>query len=123
MALIASLAGLVPLPMAPAYSASKAALIAWGEAQRRAWRGSGLSISIVCPGFVRTDMIEGLRFRAPFVWSAEKAADRIVRGLAKGDARIAFPWPLRAAIGVARCLPRPLAEAAFARPQARGRSS
>ena len=87
--------------------------IAWGEAQRRAWRGSGVDISIVCPGFVRTDMIEGLRFRAPFVWSVDKAADRIVRGLDKGEARIAFPWQMRAAIGAARLLPRPLAEAAF----------
>ena len=101
------------LPLMAARGGGRVALIAWGEAQRRAWRGSGVDISIVCPGFVRTDMIEGLRFRAPFVWSVDKAADRIVRGLDKGEARIAFPWQMRAAIGAARLLPRPLAEAAF----------
>lgn len=55
---VASGAGLRAIPFRGAYSASKAGLIAASRALARARRD--LSVSVLCPGFVRTEMVEGL---------------------------------------------------------------
>ena len=105
--LVSSLAGLIALPDSPAYSASKAAVIAWGDAMRRLLKPHGVAVTVVCPGFVDTDMVRSLPMRPPFMWSPEKAAERIVEGALGGSSYIVFPWQLRAAIGLSHVLPRP----------------
>ena len=52
LALVSSLAGFIPLPDAPSYGASKAAVLRYGLALRTALRGSGVKLSVICPGFV-----------------------------------------------------------------------
>ena len=110
--LIASLAALMPLADQPAYSASKAGLVAWGEALSAWLRRDGIKVTIVCPGFVATGMRDHYRGPWPFEWSAERAAGHIARGAAAGRAWIAFPWPLVWLIRLGRLAPRPL-RAAF----------
>ncbi|WP_146751211.1 SDR family NAD(P)-dependent oxidoreductase, partial [Pseudomonas aeruginosa] len=56
LALVSSLAGFIPLPDAPSYGASKAAVLRYGLALRTALRGSGVKLSVICPGFVTTPM-------------------------------------------------------------------
>jgi short-subunit dehydrogenase len=92
--LIASLAGLAPLPDQPAYSASKAGLIGWGQALIPWLRPDGISVSIVCPGFVATGMKDSYRGARPFELSAEQAATKIIRGIERQRPMIVFPWPL-----------------------------
>jgi short-subunit dehydrogenase len=92
--LIASLAGLAALPDQPAYSASKAGLIGWGQALIPWLRPYGVSVSIVCPGFVATGMKKSYRGARPFELSAEQAATKIMRGIERRRPMIAFPWPL-----------------------------
>jgi len=53
---ISSIAALAPLPDAAAYSASKAALLAYGLAKRERLRADGIKVNVVCPGFVTTPM-------------------------------------------------------------------
>jgi short-subunit dehydrogenase len=91
IALVSSIAAWHGVPLTPAYSASKAALKAYGEALRGALAPAGIEVNVVLPGFVRTAMSE--RFPGPkvFMLSAEDAARRIVRGLARDQARISFP--------------------------------
>jgi short-subunit dehydrogenase len=117
IALIASLAGLAPLPDQPAYSASKAGLIGWGEALIPWLRPYGVSVSIVCPGFVATGMKDAYRGARPFEISAEQAAMKIMRGIERRRAMIAFPWPLvllvRARSFVPAALSRAVAERWF----------
>jgi len=93
IALMSSIAGYFGLPLTPAYSASKAALKAYGEALRGALADDGVEVNVVMPGFVRTPMSD--RFPGPkrFMLSPEDAAARIVRGLERNEARIAFPFP------------------------------
>lgn len=93
IALMSSIAGYYGLPLTPAYSASKAALKAYGEGLRGALAAEGVEVNVVMPGFVRTPMAD--RFPGPkrFMLSPEAAAARIVRGLARNQARIAFPFP------------------------------
>ncbi|RMF67141.1 MAG: SDR family NAD(P)-dependent oxidoreductase [Alphaproteobacteria bacterium] len=108
--LIASIAGLYGLAPAPAYSASKAAVIAYAQGLRGRYRDRGLRISVACPGFVRTPMTADNRFPMPFLMDAEEAADRILRGLARDKPVIGFPWPLYAATRLLACLPARVAD-------------
>lgn len=94
IALMSSLAGLRGLPYSPAYSATKAALIAWGDAIRPGLARSGVGVSVVLPGFVETPLDDSVKSPKPFRLAPDAAARRIMRGLRRGRARIGFPWPL-----------------------------
>lgn len=94
IALISSLAGYYGLPMTPSYSASKAALKAYGEALRAGLAGEGIQISVVMPGYVASDMCDAMPGPKPFRISSTEAARRIRQGLAHNKARITFPFPL-----------------------------
>jgi len=94
IALMSSLAAYFGLPVTPSYCASKAALKAYGEALR-GWLGpAGIRVSVVMPGYVESRMCHDMPGPKPFLWSAEKAARTIKRGLARNQARISFPFPL-----------------------------
>jgi short-subunit dehydrogenase len=94
IALISSLAGYFGLPVTPTYSASKAALKAYGEALR-GWLGpEGIRVNVVMPGYVRSPMCDDMPGPKPFLWSPERAARAIRRGLERDKARISFPFPL-----------------------------
>jgi NADP-dependent 3-hydroxy acid dehydrogenase YdfG len=101
LALMSSLASFRGLPNAPAYCASKAAVRLYGEGLRGRLGRSGIRVAVICPGFVATPLTAGNPFPMPFLMSAEAAARRIVAGLARNRARIAFPrrlyWPTLAA--------------------------
>jgi len=105
VALMSSLASFRGLPGAPAYGASKAAVRVLGEALRGDYRPSGVTVSVICPGFVTTPMTARNRFRMPFLMTAERAAEIMVRGLARGQGRIAFPWPMYALVRLVAALP------------------
>jgi short-subunit dehydrogenase len=94
IAIMSSLLAWFGLPVAPEYSASKAALKAYGEALRIPLAREGIGISVVLPGFVRSPMSDELRIPKPFMMTAEEAASRIVAGLGRNRARISFPLPL-----------------------------
>lgn len=105
IALIASLAGLTPMPDHPAYGASKAGLIAWGEALMLGLARDGIAVTIVCPGYVDTPMSHRYRGTRPFQMSADDAAARIVDGIKRRQAFVAFPWPLAMLSRLSRWLP------------------
>ena len=105
IALVSSLSGYRGLAGAPAYSASKAAVKAYGEAMRPRLAEAGVRLSVVCPGFVQSRITDQNDFAMPLLMSAEKAADRILRGLARDTALIAFPWPMRCAAWAYGALP------------------
>jgi len=94
IALVSSLAAYFGLPITPTYSASKAAVKAYGEALR-GWLGSeGIRVNVIMPGYVESSMSDAMLGPKPFLWSPEKAASVIQRGLQKNKARISFPFPL-----------------------------
>jgi short-subunit dehydrogenase len=92
IAIISSVAGFVPLPQMPSYSASKAAALSYGLALRTALRPRGIQVCVACPGFVETPMIGQIHGRTPFRVSVEHAAEQIQTGIARNRAVIAFPW-------------------------------
>jgi short-subunit dehydrogenase len=94
IALISSLAGYFGLPVTPTYCATKAGLKAYGEALR-GWLGpEGIRVNVVMPGYVKSPMCDDMPGPKPFLWSPERAAQAIKRGLERDRARISFPFPL-----------------------------
>ncbi|RXF68531.1 SDR family NAD(P)-dependent oxidoreductase [Hansschlegelia zhihuaiae] len=106
IALMSSLAALQPVGDTAAYSASKAGILAWGEALGDFLAGDGIAVSVICPGFVTSDMSARYGGPKPFEMSADDAAALIRRKLAAQKPVIAFPWQMVAAIRVGRILPR-----------------
>jgi short-subunit dehydrogenase len=105
IAIMSSIAGFRGMPGAPAYSASKAAIKAYGEALRGWLAAEGVRVSVICPGYVESRMTAGNAFPMPFLMSAGRAARIIKRGIERNRARIAFPWPTAAAAWLLGLLP------------------
>ncbi len=92
IAVIASIAAFAPGPGAATYCASKAAVDRWTIATAHHARTHGVWMSSVCPGYIRTNMTAGNRFPMPGLMDADQAARIILRGIAAGRRRVAFPW-------------------------------
>ena len=85
---LASMAGLVTPPGASAYSISKHGVVALSEAlsQDLALRRSRIGVTVVCPGWVKTNLADGvpdplLRLLVARGLPAEAVADAIVSGV------------------------------------------
>lgn len=90
--IVSSVAGFVPLPPMPSYSASKSAVLSYGLALRAGLRRQGVRVSVVCPGYVEGPMTDQIRGATPFLVSLADAAEKIDHGIARNRAIIAFPW-------------------------------
>jgi short-subunit dehydrogenase len=105
IALISSLAAWYGLPVTPAYSASKAAIKNYGEALRAPLAADGIEVSVVLPGFVSSAMSRTVPGPKPFLMTADRAAQLIIKGLSKKQARISFPFPLNLGCWLLALLP------------------
>ncbi len=102
---ISSVAGFRGLPLRPGYSASKAAMSSFLEGLRVDLRGSGVDVTVVSPGWVRTPMTAKNEHPMPFLVELDDAVERIIRGIEGRRRHVAFPWPLATAVRVLRFLP------------------
>ena len=105
IALVGSLAGMRGLSSSPAYSASKGWARLYAEGLRGWLKDYGVEVNAVCPGFIRTPLTDVNPYKMPFIMSAEKAARIIAEGLARNQARIAFPRALYWPLWLLTCLP------------------
>lgn len=102
---ISSLAAWRAFPAHAPYGASKAALNYVLESLRIELLSSGVGVTTICPGFIRTPMTAPNRFRMPFLMDADDAVRRILDAIAAGRRVYAFPWPLALGVRAARLLP------------------
>ncbi|MGY4827147.1 SDR family oxidoreductase [Sphaerotilaceae bacterium SBD11-9] len=97
---VASLAGWRGLPGNGAYCASKAGVIAYLQSLRAELRGSGLTVSTVSPGYLRTALTAGNRFAMPGLLEPDEAARQLLARVARGHEHIVLPrrmaWLARA---------------------------
>lgn len=109
IALVASVAGYFGLPRSAAYSSGKSAMIALAETMRTELAPDNISVRLVCPGFVRTDLTAKNDFPMPFLMEAEEAGKRIANGLLNSRKfEIAFPLPFVLILKTIRLLPYPM---------------
>jgi short-subunit dehydrogenase len=103
---ISSLAAFKGLPGESAYCASKAAVNAYMEGLRIALRTKGVVVTTVCPGFVQTAMAPMESAATPFLMSADAAAQRIARLIARRRGGVVrFPMPMAFLTSVIARLP------------------
>ncbi|MBC6445640.1 SDR family oxidoreductase [Actinokineospora xionganensis] len=108
---VASAAGKFGFPNASTYCATKFGVVGFSEAVRAELRGSGIEVSCVMPGMVRTELISGLSeigFLKPV--TAETVALGIVRALEKPRFEVFVPRRLNALTRAQRFFPRAVSE-------------
>lgn len=105
VAVLSSLSAYHGIPGFPAYAASKAALLNYLQAIRGRLAVNGITLSIVCPGYVQTPMTARLPGIKLMVMPVGKAAGIIRRGLERKKPLIAFPLLLRLGLWFLNILP------------------
>lgn len=103
----ASTAGLLPIPVIISYTASKHAVVGLSLALRAEAKDLGVKVSVVCPGFVRTEIFETtemikldrdhLEKKVLFAANVDATARSMLRGVRRNQAVI-MPtldgWPV-----------------------------
>jgi len=111
---ISSVAGHIPLPFHAAYSATKFALNAIGNAAGVELKNDGIRVLTVCPGYVRTDFsrnaIRGndaktVRPGSVRGISAERVARATLQGYLKGKREVIVPWSMHLPVKVFQLFP------------------
>ncbi|HET8593072.1 MAG TPA: SDR family oxidoreductase, partial [Solirubrobacterales bacterium] len=104
---VASTGAFQPLPGSAVYGATKSFVLSFSEALRTELRGTGVTVTAVCPGPVRTEFTEaagipGVEDRTPgaFWMSAEDVARHAVDG-AERDRRVVVPGAINRAAALA----------------------
>ncbi|HEX5832524.1 MAG TPA: SDR family NAD(P)-dependent oxidoreductase [Pyrinomonadaceae bacterium] len=91
---ISSLAGYRGLAKSAAYSASKAALSSFFESLRIDLRHSGVTVTVIYPGFIKTPLTAGRNAKMPYLMELDDAVEKILNAIEKGKRSYAFPWQL-----------------------------
>jgi decaprenylphospho-beta-D-erythro-pentofuranosid-2-ulose 2-reductase len=89
------------------YGSTKAGLDAFAQGLGDRLAGSGASVMVVRPGFVRTSMTAGMA-DGPMATTAEAVAADIVAGLRRGAHTVWSPAQLRWVFAILKVLPRPI---------------
>ncbi|MDR6982323.1 short-subunit dehydrogenase [Rheinheimera pacifica] len=105
LAIVSSMAHFFPFTRSEAYGASKAAVSYFVDSLRVDLADSGISISLIEPGFVDTPLTQKNDFAMPFLVPVTQAANRIYTGLAQGKSRIRFPRRLSLLLKLLSLLP------------------
>ena len=106
ISIVSSIAGYRGLPNSSGYGPSKAALTNFSESIYFDFKKFGVRVSIVSPGFIKTSLTDKNNFPMPFLKSADYAAEKIFKGLVKGNSfEIHFPKGLTLILKFLRILP------------------
>lgn len=110
IAAVASVGGMIGLPGAGAYCASKQGVVTLLQSLRAdLWR-TAIGVTAVCPGYVDTPMItDAERTAIRGLLTAREAARRIVWAIERNRAEYWFPWWTALEVRAARLLPPRLA--------------
>lgn len=91
---IASVAGIRGLPGASAYSASKAAVFNYLESLRVEMAPSGIHVTTIAPGYIRTPMTDVNTYKMPFLMDADVAAMKFASAIANKRRFVIIPWQM-----------------------------
>jgi short-subunit dehydrogenase len=102
---ISSAAHIVGLPRAEGYGASKAALHYFLQTLQVELHKSNVKLSIVTPGFVKTELTAKNDFPMPLLVPLEKATTIILQGMSKRKPEIKFPILLILILNILSMIP------------------
>lgn len=102
----ASVAGLVGLPGAGPYSASKAAVLKLCESFNLDLKKYGINVTAILPGFVDTPLTRKNDHEMPFLMNVDEAARRIKKAVEQKKAIFIFPLPMKLAMYLLDRMPR-----------------
>jgi uncharacterized protein len=95
---VASMAAFQPIPSQATYAATKAFVLSFSEAVAAEVRGSGVSVTALCPGPVATEFVEVARFKRTmeemgpsFVWASPAEMARAGIAGAERGTRVVVP--------------------------------
>ncbi|MEU2042238.1 SDR family oxidoreductase [Nocardia niwae] len=109
---LASLAGKTATPGAAVYSATKHAVVGLSAAIRDEMADHGISVSVILPSLVRTELGAGLAMPSMATVSPETVADTIVNSVRTRRASTVVPRWLGTAVDIANLLPTGVQETA-----------
>ncbi|HET6977751.1 MAG TPA: SDR family NAD(P)-dependent oxidoreductase [Pyrinomonadaceae bacterium] len=102
---ISSLAAYRGLAKSAAYCASKAGLTAYFESLRIDLRHTGVGVSIIHPGFIKTALTSGREAKMPYLMELDAGVNKIVSAIEKEKALYAFPWQLATIVRASMLMP------------------
>jgi NAD(P)-dependent dehydrogenase (short-subunit alcohol dehydrogenase family) len=102
---VSSLAGFRGLPKSAAYSSSKAAMTAFFESVRLDTLGTGVDVTIIQPGFIKTPLTSGREAKMPFLMELDDAVPHFLNAIEKRKKFAAFPWQLATIVRAGRLMP------------------
>lgn len=105
IALMSSIAALLPLPGWAGYCASKAALRVYGHAMRPALATAGIGMTVIVPGFVDTGLSARIGGRKPLMTDTDAMATRIMNAIRHNKAEYIYPRLLALLARLGWCLP------------------
>ena len=102
---ITSMFGLLPAPSGIAYATSKHALVGYTKTLIVELENTGVSVHLVCPGFIHTELFENATYigvdkdnmlpDTSSMMTSQDAAKQIQHGLARNKSWIVFPMYVR----------------------------
>ncbi len=102
---ISSLAAYRGLPKSAAYCASKAGVSAMFESLRLDLASSGIDVTIIHPGFIKTPLTAGRQAKLPWLMEVNDAANKMLRAIEKRKKSYAFPWQLASIVRLGMIMP------------------
>jgi NAD(P)-dependent dehydrogenase (short-subunit alcohol dehydrogenase family) len=102
---ISSLSAYRGLRKSAAYCASKASLSSFFESLRIDLIGSGVNVTIIHPGFIKTPLTAGRKADMPFLMELDYAVNKIIGAIEKQKKSYAFPWQLATIVRAAMVMP------------------
>ena len=111
---VASVAAIRGLPGHGAYSASKAAVVAYCESLRGECRPFGVKVVTLLPGYIDTPLTRGNRYSMPFLMAVDDFADQAVRAIRAQVSYRVIPWQMGVVAKLLRLLPNWLYDRALA---------
>lgn len=91
LVLTGSLSGFRGLPGANGYGPSKAGVMAMAETLHADLRGTGITVQLANPGFIRTRLTDKNDFAMPFIMEPEEAAQHIFELMQGDHFKASFP--------------------------------
>lgn len=102
---ISSLAAYRGVAKSAAYCASKAALSAYFESLRIDLRQTGVAVTTIHPGFIKTELTAGRKAKMPYLMELDTGVKKIVTAIEKEKKTYAFPWQLATIVRASMLMP------------------